>query len=246
MAERKSLVEFRKDLVIIAPGAAYLVPIMPFSKHDLDRVVRIGAGAYVEGDIWGLTVEVGTGAEVKGRVFGERSLTIASGALMHGDVMTRGILECAEGVRIGSGRAANVYASDLRMGPGCQVSGNIICSGEVALATGCVINGNVMARGSLSMGKGCEARDIISLGSIFLAEGVRIQDDVIWARGDITALNPELAGRNPLESQRVAANGWEINLNQDKVRATPSAAPEDEFLLSLREMLRAHPGQGGK
>ena len=246
MAERKSLVEFRKDTVMVAPGAAYLVPIMPFSKHDLDRAVKIGAGAYVEGDIWGVTVEIGSGAEVKGRVFGERSLNIASGALIHGDIMTRGILECADGVRVGSGRAANVYASDLRMGQGCQIDGNIICSGEVSLATGCVISGNVMARGSLSMGKGCEARDIISLGAIFLAEGVRIQDDVIWARGDITALNPELAGRNPQESQRVAAAGWEINLNQDKVRATSSAAPEDEFLLSLREMLRARPGEGGK
>lgn len=246
MVEHRSLVEFRKEGVTIAPGAAYMVPIMPFSKHDLDRTVKIGAGAYVEGDIWGVKVEIGAGAEVKGRIFGEMGLTIASGALIHGDIMTRGILECADGVRIGSGHAANVYASDLRMAQGCQVDGNIICSGEVSMAAGCIISGNVMARGSLSMGKGCEARDIISLGSIFLAEGVRIQDDVIWARGDITALDPQLAGHHPREGQRVSAAGREINLNQDKVRATPSAAPEEEFLLSLREMLRARPGEGGK
>ena len=246
MAEHKSLVEFRKEGVTIAAGADYMVPIMPFSKHDLDRSVKIGAGAYVEGNIWGRTVEIGAGAEVNGRVFGEMGLSIASGALIHGDVMTRGILEIAEGVRLGSGKAANVYASDLRMGVGCQVDGNIICSGEVSMGAGCVISGNVMARGSLSMGKGCEARDVISLGSIFLAEGVRIQDDVIWARGDITALNPEVAGHAPSEMQKVSANGREINLNQDKVRATSSAAPEEEFLLSLKEMLRSRPGEGGK
>jgi cytoskeletal protein CcmA (bactofilin family) len=246
MSEHRSLVEFRKEGVMIAPDAAYMVPIMPFSKHDLDRTVTIGAGAYVEGDIWGVSVEIGPKAEVKGRVFGERGLTVAAGALVHGDVMTRGILDCGEGVRIGSGRSANAYASDVRMAAGCVVDGNIISSGEVSLAAGCMISGNVFSRGTLSMGKGCEARDVISLGSIFMAEGVRIQDDVVWARGDITALALELAGRNPSESQRLAANGWELNLNRDKVRATPSAAAEDEFLMSLREMLRARPGEGGK
>jgi cytoskeletal protein CcmA (bactofilin family) len=246
MADRVSLVEFRKDGVTIAPGASYMVPIMPYSKHDLDRTVKIGAGAYVQGDIWGVSVEIGEGAEVDGRVFGERGLTVSSGALVHGDVMTRGILECGPGVRIGIRRSANAYASDLKMGQGCQVDGNIICSGEVALESGCVVTGNVICRGSLSMGRGCEARDVISLGSLHLAEGVRIQDDVVWARGDITAMAPLLAGRVPLEGQKVSHSGWELNLNQDKVRATPSAAPEEDFLLSLKEMLRARPSEGGK
>lgn len=138
---RRAASEFGKEKAIVHDGVRYGTSIIPFSAHHLERVVELGDGSLVEGDVFGRKVEMGVEAAVTGRLYAQDWATVGMRSKVHGDVISHGSVVLEEATRVGDETASNIIAGDVRIGRKCIVTGNIIGRTSVELGDECIVRG---------------------------------------------------------------------------------------------------------
>lgn len=242
--ERRAASEFGKEKAVVHDGVRYGTSILPFSAHHLERVVELGDGTLVEGDVFGRKVEMGVESVVTGRLYAQDWATVGMRSKVHGDVISRGSVVLEEGTRVGDENASNIIAGDIRLGRKCVVTGNLIGRTSVDLGDECTVRGTVIClAGPLVIGPRCSVRAAMSHGPLTLGEGARVQDRVVWSHSKVIGSNLSMEGVQPQPPHVRAWEGSEINLNTD--RMTPPKELEqrsdDRWYKAMRDILAHRP-----
>lgn len=223
-------VELSRDAVVINEGTRYDVPVLPESSHQLNRTVEVRTGAVLKGPIFGLKVNLAAETIVENWVFGEQLVKLEESARVEGSLVSKGLVELGSACEVGSGDfAGNIIAPQVKIGNGCKIRGNIIARDALWIEGECTIDGFVCCTGKeVKLGQGNVFFDLISLGAIKLGGALELKDSVLWAGGAITCEASEkvgllsnliIGGENPRSTDLLSKGPsvQEVNVNYDKV-----------------------------
>lgn len=238
--EHHASAEFTKEQATIRSGVRYGAPILPYSSHQLDRIIVLEDHSRVEGDIYGRRVEIGVECDITGNIFAQDWLTVGLKSNVRGDVMSCGSVLMEDGTSIGVDGSGHVIAAEFRSGRGCVVSGNVITTRSMDIGEDCTVKGIVCCTGGpANIGKRSIVRDVLSAGPLVLANGAKVLDDVVWSRGSILADGIGLDGCHPSDCHKRNWQGGEINLNADRMVPGRARSPkvDEGHLKAVREIL---------
>jgi cytoskeletal protein CcmA (bactofilin family) len=119
------MAEITQTRAVVSEGETFDGSIIPTSKAELDRPVRVRSGATVLGSIYGADITIDDGAVVTGSVMGRESVEIEGGKI-EGEVGCDGRVVCGDS-QIGG----TVSGSKVRI-TGSLVLGNVVAT-EVIL-----------------------------------------------------------------------------------------------------------------
>jgi hypothetical protein len=164
----------------------------------------IPSGGYIDGSVYGHSVEVHPNSEITGNIISQTSITLGSGVTVGGYVCSSGgnVILRSAGVTVGgdinasgnvvlnSGATAqkNVFATGyVTLEPsGSQVFKDIHAGQYVSLGSGCTAHQNVFAGGALSMSNSGSLvkNNVHAGGNVNLDNNTHINGSV-WAGGTI-------------------------------------------------------------
>lgn len=196
----------RDDFFELEDLIPYKGSIIPISSQQVNRPVKIGRGAQVDGFIYGKVVEIldGFSSRKEDRtrtlsIFGRENVSIRDYCCIGGHVTSAGELTIgANSVVLGSVIAPNV----LKIGQGTRIDGNLVSVGHVSIAENVHIGGYVIVlKGGVAIGRSSKVYDIITSGDVILDDGVIISDPIIWSKkGQIEVSSVNIGKKNfPLE-----------------------------------------------
>lgn len=207
----------RDDLFELEDRVPYKGMVIPTSSRQVDRPVKIGRGAQVDGSIYGKVVQILDGFSPKIEdttrtlsIFGREHIFIGDYCNIGGHVTCAGELSIGDNSMV----LGNVVASNIKsIGQGTRIGGNLISVGPVAIAENVHIGGYLIVQnGGVAVGKNCQAYDIMASGDIILDEGVTLSDPIIWSKeGKIDYSMISIGKPNLMESNMTMPSSGEIN-----------------------------------
>jgi cytoskeletal protein CcmA (bactofilin family) len=136
------MADIEKTRAVVDPGETYDGRIFPTVKAELDRQVRVGDGAIVQGSVYGGTVEVDANATVEGSVMAADGVELEGGRV-HGELGTPGKVVAADTRVEGTVTGTRVRLRD------CVVRGNVV--GTEVILENCIVSGIVTAERALTL-----------------------------------------------------------------------------------------------
>lgn len=209
-------VQESSDLIVIAEGTKYKVPILPKSPNHLDREIRIGDEAEILRKVYGKSVDIGMQCEVLDDIFAEEKLDIAEKNKIKGNLISSGKVEIDKGCVVGEeGDEKNIIGKQVRVGSDVEVFGSIIADGDIVIGDNCWVKGVVISNyGDIRAGKSLHCRDVLCRGKLEISDGAYIKDNVIWGGDGLRHGSIDLAGNTPESKHyRTAKGAEELNLN---------------------------------
>lgn len=136
------MAHIERTRAVVEPDETFDGRIVPTERAELDRPVRVRAGAVVQGSVYGETIEVDDEATVEGSVMANNGLEL-DGGHVHGEAGTPGKVLASGGRVDGSVTGTKVTLED------CVVRGNVV--GTEVILENCIVLGIVAAERSLDV-----------------------------------------------------------------------------------------------
>jgi predicted acyltransferase (DUF342 family) len=165
----------------VAPGEEIGDSLLPKTKNDLNKDVRVGHRAQVKGRIYGVEVVIEPGAYVLGPVIAERSLEIGAEAVIDGTAVAAVRVEL--GGKVNGDLAAPVVEAKGKP----VMNGNVLVKADFTLPQQAMVKGGILCEGNVTLqeravagavsGTNISAQDGVALGL------VHAQGTVTGARG---------------------------------------------------------------
>lgn len=185
----------------------YNYSIFPKNSQQVDRPVKIGRAAQVNGSIYGRGVEIlnGFSSRVEDTtrtlsIFGREYVSIGNFCRIGGHVTCAGNMTIGELSRICGDAIAH---NDITIKSGSKVSGNVISEENINIEENVHIGGYVIAlNGGVAFRKNSQAYDIIASGDIILDDETIFSDPIIWSKeGNIEFSSITIGKNHPINSK---------------------------------------------
>lgn len=176
----------RDDLFELEDRVPYKGAVFPRSSQQVNRPIKIGRGAQVDGPIFGRVVSIinGFSPQIADTtrtlsIFGIENVNIGDFCNIGGHVTSAGELSIGASCIV----LGNVIAPNAKfIGHGTRIEGNLISMESVTIADNVQIGGYVIVlNGELFIGKNSKAHDIIASGEITMDDNVTLSDSIVWS-----------------------------------------------------------------
>lgn len=231
-----SAVHIDEDTVEIADKVPYPESIIPKNSNELERRVRIGQSAQVDGVIYGKTIELKGGLEIPTKALGIYSLDstiIGDKSMIGGPIISNGEISIGKQVMV-LGDVIGMTKIDID--DNVEISGNVISNGDISIGDNVGINGFIISlNGAIAVGDSVETFDIISMKDIEFGNNVEIHDPVIWCENGRIQIEDEIiVNKNPVSKSDLLLDGRMVNPYQEKTKLIDLESKYLEFEKAMK------------
>lgn len=237
-------VEFSQNEFFVHENAECNISIIPNDPAEIDRTVTLRPGAKVSGCIFAGSLRIGDECTVSGDIFGDDCIVIGDRTKIQGCVISRGDITIGDGFEVVShnDQLESVMGSNIYMGEKSVVHGNMIAIGDITVGKNSVVKGFIISlSGDISLEDNVRCHDVLTRGIMYLGDGVKITDNVVWATQGLNYGVLSMAGSDPNRIHKKYKQAYELNLNTDRTEIHlsrhDSFSVDRDIFLSLRGII---------
>jgi acetyltransferase-like isoleucine patch superfamily enzyme len=236
-------VSIEEDLAFVKEGIAYEYDIIPLQPEEADRPVQIGAGAFVDGVVFGKTVELASGLDSKPEemtrvqgVYGEASVNMKDLCIVASHVQSNGE------IRIGNSCIiyGDVIGESITIDDDTSIAGNVIADGTITVGRRVTIGGYVISlTGTVVVDDESRVFDIMASGEIAVGSDVVIADPAIHSEGGDISVSQQIMVGDMLVDEGVLGlmTAGQVNTNELRLRSIAYETITDQLGNSLNEVI---------